>query len=184
MARERSECVSALVDRAPPTIALIVAIAENGVIGRDGDLPWRLSSDLKRFRSLTMGRPVIMGRKTFASLRRPLDGRDNIVVTRDAGFAAEGAIVVHSLAEALAHAEGCARQRGVDDIFVIGGAAIFRDALPLAKRIYLTRVHAAPQGDVIFPDVDWTAWRITHTEFHPDGPKDAFPFTFSVLEHP
>ena len=166
----------------PASIALIVAIAENGVIGRDGDLPWRLSSDLKRFRALTMGKPLIMGRKTFASLRKPLDGRDNIVVTRDTGFAADGAIVVHALDEAFARAQDCAGRRGADNIFVIGGAEIFRETLPLANRIYLTRVHASPEGDVTFPPFDASAWAIMRTESHPIGPKDAYAFTLSVLE--
>jgi dihydrofolate reductase len=169
---------------AEPGIALIVAIAENGVIGQGGDLPWRLSSDLKLFRRLTMNKPLIMGRKTFASLRRPLDGRDNIVVTRDRNFAAPGAVITHSFEEALDRARDLAKGRGVDDVFVIGGAEIFRQALPLAARIYLTRVHAAPRGDTFFPPTDWSAWRTTHTESYPSGPKDAYVFTFSVLERP
>jgi dihydrofolate reductase len=170
------------VSERPATIALIVAIAENGVIGLGGGLPWRLSSDLRLFRRLTMGKPLIMGRKTFASLGRPLDGRDTIVVTRDRAFAATGAIVVHSLTDALARARDCAAQRDADEIFVIGGAELFREALPLAGRIYLTRVHAEPPGDVTFPEIDWNAWRVTHSESHPSGPKDAYAFTFSVLE--
>ena len=170
------------MESAPASIVLIVAIAENGVIGRDGGLPWRLSSDLKLFRRLTMGKPLIMGRKTFASLGKPLDGRDNIVVTRDATFAADGAIVARSLEDALAQTRDCARRRGVDDIVVIGGAELFRQALPLASRIYLTRVHASPPGDVVFPSIDWAAWRAAHTESHPSGPKDGFAFTFSILE--
>jgi dihydrofolate reductase len=168
--------------RGNATVALIVAIAENGVIGRDGDLPWRLSTDLKLFRRLTMGKPLIMGRKTFASLRKPLEGRDMIVVTRDQAFSADGAIVAHGLDEAFASAQACARERGADEIFVIGGAEIFRQALPLAERIYLTRVHASPEGDVAFPHLDLSPWRITHTQTHPSGPKDAYAFTFSVLE--
>jgi dihydrofolate reductase len=172
------------VERGAPILAMIVAIAENGVIGRDGDLPWRLSSDLKLFRRVTMGKPLIMGRKTFASLRKPLDGRDTIVITRDQGFSAAGAIVVHSLAEALDRATECAARRGSDELFVIGGADIFREALPLAQRIYLTRVHAAPEGDVTFPDADWREWRVVNSQSYPIGPKDAFPFTFSVLERP
>jgi dihydrofolate reductase len=164
------------------TIALVVAIAENGVIGREGDLPWRLSSDLKLFRRHTMGKPLIMGRKTFASLRRPLDGRDNIVMTRQSGLTPEGAIVVHSLGEALSRAQDCARARGADEICVIGGAEIFRQALPLAGKIYLTRVLANPMGDVVFPATDWNAWRTSFSESYASGPKDAFPFVFSILE--
>ena len=134
-----------------PVIALVVGIAENRVIGRGGDLPWRLPSDMKRFRRITMGKPLIMGRKTFASLPKALDGRDNIVVTRNAAFAAEGAIVARDLDEALRIARECAKARGADEIVVIGGAEIFRAALPLADRIYLTRVHALLEGDVFFP---------------------------------
>lgn len=163
-------------------IALVVAIAENGVIGQGGDLPWRLSSDLKLFRRHTMGKPLIMGRKTFASLRRPLDGRDNIVVTRDAAFNPEGVTVVHSFEDAHARGEEFARARGVDEICVIGGAEIFRQALPLAEKVYLTRVQAHPAGDVFFPPADWSGWRTTFTECYVTGPKDAFPFTFSILE--
>lgn len=165
-------------------IALVVAIAENGVIGQGGDLPWRLSSDLKLFRRHTMGKPLIMGRKTFASLPRPLDGRDNIVITRDTAFNAEGAIVVNSFEDALAQAEAFAQARGVDEICVIGGAEIFRQALPLARKVYLTRVHAHPSGDVFFPPEDWSGWRVHLAESYAIGPKDAFAFTFSILERP
>ncbi len=172
------------MDEVRPILAMIVAIAENGVIGRDGDLPWRLASDMKMFRRVTMGKPVIMGRKTFASLPRPLDGRDTIVITRNQGFSAPDAIVVHSLADALTRGRECAARRGVDELFVIGGADIFREALPLAQRMYLTRVHAAPGGDISFPEIDWGEWRIVNSQSYPIGPKDAFPFTFSVLERP
>jgi dihydrofolate reductase len=172
------------VDQSPPILAMIVAIAENGVIGRYGDLPWRLSSDLRTFRRVTMGKPVIMGRKTFASLPKPLDGRDTVVITRNQGFTAPDVIAVHSLAEALALAQECAARRNADEIFVIGGADIFRQALPLARRMYLTRVHAAPEGDVTFPEIDWNEWHVVNSQSYPIGPKDAFPFTFSVLERP
>jgi dihydrofolate reductase len=167
---------------AQPTIALIVAIAANGVIGRDGALPWRLSTDLKRFRSVTMGKPLIMGRKTFVSLGRPLEGRDNIVLTNDPDFAAHGAIVVHSLEDALARGRDAARRRGVDELFVIGGAQIFHQAMPLAKRVYFTRVDAVIPGDVTFSIEGSGPWREVFSESHPKGPKDAHPFTFSILE--
>ena len=133
-------------------ITLVVAVAENGVIGRDGGLPWRLSSDLKTFRRLTMGKPLIMGRRTFQSLKKPLDGRDNIVVTRDDGFRPDGAIVVPSFEAALARAKDCAKARGTDEIMVIGGADIFAASLPLAGRIYKTEVHGRPEGDTLMPD--------------------------------
>ena len=166
----------------PARIALFVAIAENGVIGREGGLPWRLSSDLKLFRKLTMGKPLIMGRKTFVSLGKPLDRRDNIVTTRDKSFVAEGAIIVHSLDEAIARAQDCADRRGVGEIVVIGGAAVYQEALPRANRIYLTRVHAAVTGDVTFPHIDWSQWRQVLSEAHEKSPRDAYPFTFSVME--
>jgi dihydrofolate reductase len=131
-----------------------------------------------------MGKPVIMGRKTFASLPKLLDGRDNIVVTSDRGFTAEGATIVHSFEEALARAEDFAAKRGADEICVIGGAEIFRQALPLARRIYLTRVEAQPEGDVFFPPADWNNWRTLSAECYVTGPKDTYPFTFSILEKP
>jgi dihydrofolate reductase len=172
------------VSETPVRIALVVAIAENGVIGREGDLPWRLSSDLKLFRRHTMGKPLIMGRKTFASLPGPLDGRDNIVVTRNKALAVEGATVVHSFQDALSRAEGFAHRRGADEICVIGGAEIFRQALPLAERVYLTQVDAHPPGDVFFPITDWSGWSTTFSECYVTGPKDTYPFTFSILERP
>jgi dihydrofolate reductase len=133
-------------------IALILARADNGVIGARGGLPWHLPEDLRRFKALTLGKPVVMGRKTWDSLpRKPLPGRDNIVVTRVRDFAAEGALVVHSPDDALALA--------AEEIMVIGGAEIFAAALPRAGRIHLTEVHASPEGDVDFPYPDPAAWR-------------------------
>jgi dihydrofolate reductase len=162
-------------------ISLIVAIAENGVIGRDGGLPWRLSSDLKTFRRLTMGKPLIMGRRTFQSLKKPLDGRDNIVVTRDKGFRPEGAIVAGNFEAALAHARQCAKARGVGEIMVIGGAEVFKSALALAGRIYKTEVHGRPEGDAVFPEIDWGQWKELSREALPKGPRDDFQSTFVVL---
>ncbi len=143
----------------PTKISLVVAIAENGVIGRDGGLPWHISSDLKTFRRITMGKPLIMGRKTFQSLKKPLDGRDNIVVTRDAGFRAEGAIIARDFEAALQCADDCARARAVDEIMVIGGTEVFKAALALARFIYKTEVHGRPEGDAHFPAVDWARGR-------------------------
>lgn len=163
-------------------LSLVVAIAENGVIGRDGGLPWHLSSDLKTFRRVTMGKPLIMGRRTFQSLKKPLDGRDNIVVSRDDDFAPEGAIVERSFEAALERARQCADARGVDEIIVIGGTAVFEAALPQAGVIYKTEVHASPEGDAYFPDVDWTQWREREREPLPKGPRDEFQSTFIVLE--
>lgn len=166
----------------PVRVALIVAVARNGVIGRDGGLPWRLSSDLKLFRRLTMNKPLIMGRKTFASLKRPMDGRDTIVLTRDRAFAAPGAIVAHSLGDAIERGRICAADRGSGEIMVIGGAEIFREALPLADRIYLTEVDACPEGDTAFPALGWSAWRKLSSESYAAGPKDEFGFTFSLFD--
>src|SRR5262245_33417637 len=122
-------------------VSIVVAAAENGVIGSNGRLPWRLPADLAQFRTLTLGKPGVMGRRTFPSLPRPLDGRDNIVVTRDPDFRPPGAFAASSLEHALVIAERCAAQRGVEEIMVIGGGEIYARALALAERIYLTRVH-------------------------------------------
>ena len=162
-------------------LSLIVAVAENGVIGRKGGLPWHMSSDLKTFRRLTMGKPIIMGRKTWESLARPLDGRDNIVVTRDPGFKAEGASVVESLPDALTLARVLAATRGGDEIMVIGGADIFREALALSDRIYWTEVHAKPEGDVHFPPIEIGEWEEVSREALPRGPKDDYAATLKVL---
>ncbi len=163
-------------------ITLVVAVAENGVIGRGGGLPWRMSADLKTFRRLTMGKPLIMGRRTFQSLKKPLDGRDNIVVTRDPGFKAEGAILAPSLEAALAKAEQCARQRGVDEVMVIGGAEIFAASLPLAGRIYKTEVLGSPAGDTFMPAVDWTRWQEVARETLARGDRDDYGATLILLE--
>ena len=163
-------------------ITLVVAVAENGVIGHKGGLPWRLSSDLQTFRRLTMGKPLIMGRRTFQSLKKPLDGRDNIVVTRDDGFRPDGAIVVPSLEAALARAKDCAKARGAEEIMVIGGADIFAASLPLADRIYKTEVHGRPEGDTLMPEVDWKAWGEVSREALPRGPHDDYGATVIRLE--
>lgn len=163
-------------------ISLVVAVGENGVIGRGGGLPWHLSSDLKTFRRLTMGKPLIMGRRTFQSLQRPLDGRDNIVVSRDPHLRADGAIVEPSFEAALARAKACAKARGVDEIMVIGGADVFAAALPFAGRIYKTEVHGSPEGDTYLPGIDWRQWREVSRQALPRGDRDDFAATFVVLE--
>jgi dihydrofolate reductase len=163
-------------------ISLVVAVADNGVIGRDGTLPWRISADLKTFRRLTMGKPLIMGRRTFQSLKKPLDGRDNIVVSRNADYHPQGTIIAHDFASALETARACAMQRGVDEIAVIGGTTVFAAALPLAHRIYKTEVHASPTGDAFFPDVNWKEWREVSREALPRGPNDDSTSTLVVLE--
>lgn len=163
-------------------ISLIVALAENGVIGRDGGLPWRLRSDLRRFRALTLGKPLIMGRKTFESLKAPLDGRDNIVVSRDPAYAAPGALPAASLEAALKIGRDCAARRGVEEIMVIGGAEIYRAATAMADRIYLTLVHAKPQGDATFAFPDQHAWRETERQDVPPGEADEHPSTYLVFD--
>jgi dihydrofolate reductase len=163
-------------------IAFVVAVAENGVIGRNGQLPWRLPSDLKRFRKLTMGKPVVMGRKTYESIGKPLDGRDNIVVTRQPDFHPPGVRVASSVEQALALGQELAARRGADEVMVIGGAEVYRMALPRAERLYLTLVHAEPEGDVRFHAPDPQQWRETAREPMPQGPNDQFSAEFIVLD--
>jgi dihydrofolate reductase len=166
-----------------PIIALVVAIAENGVIGRAGTLPWRMPSDLKLFRRTTMGKPLIMGRKTFASLKKPLDGRDNIVLTRDMSFQPPtGVDCASNFDAALTIARGCAAKRGAHEIMVIGGAEVFRLALPSANRLYLTRIHGHPEGDAHFPLTDFAGWDEIAREPGVCSDKDEFPFTFTILQ--
>jgi len=135
-------------------LTIVAAVAENGVIGRDNKLIWRLRSDLRRFRDLTWGKPMIMGRKTFDSIGKALSGRRTVVVTRDRGFAADGVDAAHGWPEALARAEELADELGAAEIAVVGGAEIYRQALPQARRLHLTLVHASPEGDAVFPDFD------------------------------
>jgi dihydrofolate reductase len=164
-----------------------VARARNGVIGRDGALPWRLASDLKLFKALTLGKPVIMGRKTWESLpRRPLPGRMNIVLTKDGSYVelgkAKGALVCDRFDEAVQIAREQAAEDGAEEVCVIGGAALFAMTLPRARRIYLTEVDAEVEGDVTLPPIDETAWREVRREVHPAGPEDDHAFTCRVLE--
>jgi dihydrofolate reductase len=163
-------------------VSIIAAVAENGVIGRDGDLPWRLSSDLRRFKEITLGKPVVMGRKTWDSIGRPLPGRANIVVSRNADFVADGADVAADIDAALEIARRRAAETGADEIFVIGGAALYEAALGLAGRLYLTEVQAAVSGDTHFPDVDCALWREIARETRPAGEKDDHPHAFVTLE--
>lgn len=165
-----------------PEIVLVVAVADNGVIGRDNTLPWRIKSDLQYFRSVTIGRPVIMGRKTYDSIGRPLPQRTNIVVTRDLGFAAPGVVVAHDFGTALDLARADARERGADSIAVIGGTEIFRQALPFANRLLVTQVHAKPPGDTHFPKIDPKLWRETVRQSQPQGPDDEYGFSFVTYE--
>ena len=159
-------------------IVLLAAVADNGVIGRGNALPFRQSADLARFKSLTMGRPVVMGRKTFLSIGKPLAGRTNIVVSRDPGFAPEGAVVARSLDAALDVAREDARKRGADEIVVIGGTDVFVQAMPLADRMEITHVHARPEGDTYFPPIEGTHWRAVARSDHPAGPRDDSAFSY------
>jgi dihydrofolate reductase len=173
-------------ESAPMKLSLIVAVADNGVIGREGKLPWRLDSDLRRFRALTMGHPLVMGRKTFESIGKHLDGRDSIVVTRGSfdisAFGKDGLFVAPSLEHALGVAHRCAATRGVDEIFIIGGAGLFSQALPLAHRVYLTRVHGSPGGDTYWEPVFGDDWLEVSRESRPAGGRDEFPVTDLVVE--
>jgi dihydrofolate reductase len=173
--------MSGAVSAAPPrrpAIVLLAAVADNGVIGRDNALPFRQSSDLKRFKLLTLGKPVLMGRKTYQSIGKPLPGRTNIVVSRDPQFAPDGIIVARGLDAALAAAQTDAQQRCADEVIVIGGTDLFVQTMPLADRMEITHVHARPAGDTYFPPIDATQWRPVARSDHPAGPNDETAFSY------
>lgn len=157
-------------------------MSRNRVIGLDGGLPWRLPKDMQFFMTSTMGHPVIMGRKTFESMKAPLPGRTNIVVTGNAGYARKGIRVAADLAAALTIAREQCRADGVDETFVAGGAEIYRAALALATRLYVTEVDAQLDGDTFFPEFDWRAWRRLSLEQFPADDSHSYPFTISVFE--
>jgi len=159
-------------------VTLIVAVADSGVIGRDNALPWHLPEDLKRFKRLTLGKPVIMGRKTFESIGKPLPGRQNIVVTRDPNYKREGADVVHGIDDAVRVAAGA------PEVMIIGGADLFRAFLPRAGRVHLTRVHGEVAGDIHWPALDSREWRIVEREEHAADERHAYAMTFEVWEKP
>jgi dihydrofolate reductase len=156
-----------------PEIVLIAAVADNGVIGANGAIPWRLKSDMQRFKAMTIGRPVVMGRKTFVSLKRPLPGRTNIVITRDEQFRAAGAVVTTSFEVARAVASADARRRSVAEIAVIGGAEIYAQWIGVADRLEITEVHARPEGDTFFAPVDMALWTEVARVRQPAGPEDS-----------
>ncbi len=168
--------------RRPIALVHVVAMAENRVIGNAGRLPWRLKSELRHFRSVTMGKPLLMGRKTFASIGKPLAGRTNIVVSRDAKFAVPGALVAATLDAAMAIARGDALRRGVDEICIIGGADIFVQTMPVVDRLIVTLVHLGAEGDTRFPQIDSTVWKETSRAEHAAGPDDEASFTIIVYE--
>lgn len=160
------------------TVTLVVAASSNNVIGRRGRLPWRLPDDLRRFRLLTMGKPVVMGRKTFDSIGRPLPGRRNIVVTGNRDLVIDGCDVVHSADEALA----LATEGGASEVMVIGGESIYRDFLARTARIHMTRVHARIEGDAFFPALHPDEWRCSWSERHPATADQPLAYTFETLE--
>lgn len=159
-------------------ISLIVARAGNGVIGKDGAVPWRISADMKYFKQSTLGKPIVMGRKTFQSLGRPLPERLNIVVSRDKSFRAEGVTVVHSLDEALSAAAG----QDALEVMIIGGAEIYKQALPQVERIYLTEVHGDVDGDTFFPELEKGAWQEVSRDFVSRGEKASHDCSFVILQ--
>ena len=153
-------------------LVAVVAMARNGVIGRDGEMPWRLATDLQRYRRLTMGKPMIMGRKTLVSIGRVLDGRDSIVMTRSGSLPLEGARIAASAEEALAMAEASAAGRGAEEIVIAGGAEIYRLFLDRMTRLYVTHVDCKPDGDAVFPDIEPASWTAVASEEIPPGPRD------------
>ncbi|MFA8016547.1 dihydrofolate reductase [Bremerella cremea] len=158
-------------------LSMVVAASEDWVIGRDGDMPWRLSSDLKRFKSVTMGHSIIMGRKTYESIGRLLPGRTTIIVTRDATYAVEGAVIAHSVNEAIAACEGA------EEAFVVGGAEIYQAFLPWAMRLHLTRVHATiPDGDTHFPILNFDEWKCESAEEIPADEKNDYPTHYEIWD--
>lgn len=159
-------------------LSIIVAISENGVIGRGGKLPWRLPGDLRRFKQRTTGHTIIMGRRTWESIGRPLADRRMVVISRQKDYDAAGCQVVSSLDDALA----IARQAGDDEAFVIGGAELYRLALPQADRFYLTRVHTSVEGDTSLPEFDLSKWRLLESEQHGADADNEFAYTFEVYE--
>jgi dihydrofolate reductase len=159
-----------------PRISIIAAMADNRVIGRDNRLPWYLPADLQHFKTLTLGKPIVMGRRTWESLPGLLPDRPHIVITRDSGYRAEGCQLAHSLEQALTAAGR------VPEVMIVGGADLYRQTLPLASRIYLTLVHTRPEGDTEFPEYDPAEWLETAREAHPGDSRNPYPYTFLTLE--
>ena len=159
-----------------PVVSLVVAMAENGVIGNANRLPWHLPADLRHFKNVTIGKPMLMGRKTFESIGKALPGRRSLVLTRDRSFRADGVEPVHTVEEALRVAGDA------DELMVIGGADVYRSVLPLAGRIYLTRVHAPVAGDTRFPNIDWNSWRCLSRTTYAADDRNAYDMSFLLLE--
>ncbi|MGE8504014.1 MAG: dihydrofolate reductase [Pseudomonas sp.] len=162
-------------------LSLIAALAHNRVIGRDNQLPWHLPADLKHFKAMTLGKPIIMGRKTWDSLGRPLPGRLNLVVSRQVGLTLEGAEVFTTLQAAIERADVWAREEDAEELMLIGGAQLYAQGLELAQRLYLTRVGLDPEGDAFFPEVNEADWRMTSSVEHPASAETPF-YAFEVWE--
>ena len=161
-------------------VVIIVARAKNGVIGREGDMPWRLSTDLKRFKALTMGKPLVMGRKTLESFPKLLPGRPHIAVTRNADYRMEGVTVVGSLQAGIAEGVRQAKELGVDALYVVGGGDIYRQALPLADRLHITHIDAEPDGDTTFPAISADEWVVDDEVAVPAGERDDHATVYTV----
>lgn len=165
-------------------VVVVAAVAKNGVIGVEGDLAWRISDDLKWFKQVTLGKPIIMGRKTYSSIGKPLPGRENIVITRSDDFHAEGVQIARSIEEALAMGLAAAKEADVEEVCVIGGAAIYAQTIKQADRIYLTRVDASPVGDVFFPPIVDDQWEWTDVGGAEAGPRNEYSCEFFILDRP
>ncbi|PKR91048.1 diacylglycerol kinase [Pleomorphomonas diazotrophica] len=163
-----------------PFLDIVVAMAENGIIGRDGDMPWHLSTDLKHFKALTLGRPMVMGRKTFEAIGKPLPGRETLVVSRDPAFAPDGVTVLSDLDAALEAARASAVAKGVPSFVVAGGGVLYAATIERADRLFVTRVAAAPEGDTRFPPIDPARWELTASEPMVRGPRDSADATFET----
>jgi len=159
-------------------ISSIVAVAENGVIGLDGDIPWYLSSDFKYFKKTTMNAPIIMGRNCFESIGRPLPKRQNIIITRDPFYVVSGAFVVHSIHEAI----DLAKDSGAAEAFIIGGGEIYKQTIQLWDKLYYTEVHMSPEGDTYFPEINWDEWSLIDRQYHVKEEKDDCDCTFKVYK--
>lgn len=163
-------------------LAIIVAVADNGVIGNGGALPWKLPEDMQHFKRVTMGKPIVMGRKTYESIGKPLPGRTNIVVSRNAAFSAEGVKIAHSLEEALAMAKTVALRDDAEEVMVIGGAQIYAAAIPVADTLYITEVHASVEGDAVLCDIEWQLWRETARDYRAAKPPNTYDYSFVSYE--
>lgn len=163
-------------------LAIIAAVGQNGVIGVDGELPWRLSSDLKRFKQITMGKPIIMGRKTYESIGKPLPGRKNIVVTRNPEFTEPGVSISNNVDQAIGLARQYAANDDCEEIYIIGGGEIYSRTMALADRLYMTHVLTSPAGDTRFPDINQKNWQLKRAEEVPEGEKDTVATRFAVYD--